>query len=354
MTSRDDNQLSLPYYEQDQMFVDLSQEIMHPHKVPDSSSQHQHKHVNNQSNLFDPVPIDPSACRTVNQLSVSEIWEQSFQEERRVLEEFTDLFFEMRGDKIKKEIDNEMSQETASNATSSFYSCSHSLNMAREVDSSPSNFQRLQETATDQMNFHRVPTPNPHPTDTIYRAGMQEDDSTASQSACNPNSKSDLPINQDRWEDRFNELKYFVQINGHCHVPTHLESNPSLARWCKRQRYQYKLKRSGGHSTLTDEREQKLNEVNFVWDVHSSSWEERFMELVDFKMKYGHTNVPRSRGKLGSWVKSQRRQYSLYIRKEKSHLTPDRVAKMNSLGFEWVGSKNPFPRDEYNYMDGSA
>jgi hypothetical protein len=145
----------------------------------------------------------------------------------------------------------------------------------------------------------------------------------------------------DRWNERYKELCHFVRKNGHCHVPIKLEENPLLSKWAKRQRYQYKLKKCRKHSTLTDDREDRLGKLGFVWDVHISTWDDRYQELCEFRRNHGHCNVHRSfneNPKLGSWVKCQRRQHSLFRNGKKSSVTPERISKLDALDFEWVGS----------------
>ncbi len=85
---------------------------------------------------------------------------------------------------------------------------------------------------------------------------------TAYQSAC--------------WHEKLLELLQFRQGCGHICVPSHNSPhNASLYQWVKRQRYQYKLKKAGQYSTLTDERESALEQLGFVWDPHSAFLEER-------------------------------------------------------------------------------
>jgi hypothetical protein len=116
----------------------------------------------------------------------------------------------------------------------------------------------------------------------------------------------------------------------------------SLAHWVKRQRYQYKLKygsnnaNNSNNSTLTAEREAALRALDFVWDSHAASWEERYQELIQFKQEHGHANVPKhfpSNPKLSIWVKCQRRQYKLLLQKKKSNMTLDRFQKLQLIGF---------------------
>ena len=74
----------------------------------------------------------------------------------------------------------------------------------------------------------------------------------------------------------------------------------------KRQRYQYRAKQANRHSTLTDDRQELLERLGFVWDSHALGWEERWNELREFKQKYGHCRVPKNYSanqQLAIWVK---------------------------------------------------
>ncbi len=109
----------------------------------------------------------------------------------------------------------------------------------------------------------------------------------------------------EHWIERFADLIQFRQEYGHCFVPHNFRANPALAKWVKRQRYQYKLKHEKKHSTLTDEREACLQSMGFVWDSHRAIWEERYRMLWHFRETRGHSNVPsnyHNKG-LAIWVK---------------------------------------------------
>eukprot|EP00934_Nitzschia_sp_Nitz4_P002021 Nitzschia sp. Nitz4//scaffold369_size34440//7903//8907//NITZ4_007839-RA/size34440-processed-gene-0.23-mRNA-1//-1//CDS//3329549356//2021//frame0 len=140
----------------------------------------------------------------------------------------------------------------------------------------------------------------------------------------------------DQWNLRFDELLQFRKRHHHCCVPLQWPENPSLAHWIKRQRYQYRLKMEGRHSSMTQEREDALNRVGFVWDSHAVAWEERWNELRSFKEIYGHPNVPKKypeNPQLAVWVKCQRRQYKLFCQKGPSNMTEGRIEKLKSIGF---------------------
>jgi hypothetical protein len=131
----------------------------------------------------------------------------------------------------------------------------------------------------------------------------------------------------------------FKQQKGHCCVPNTFEKNPALARWVKRQRYQYKLKIEGKESTMTDERVVVLDEHGFIWNSHSAAWQERFNELAEYKELHENCNVPSnysSNPQLVTWTKCQRRQYKLYSEGKADTTTPERIAELERIGFEWV------------------
>jgi hypothetical protein len=111
---------------------------------------------------------------------------------------------------------------------------------------------------------------------------------------------------------------------------------PPLAQWVKRQRYQFKLKLQGKHSTMTDSRLKALNDQGMIWDPQAAFWEERLSELHEFRDRYGHCNVPtNTTDKLCIWVKCQRRQYKIYRTQgpAKSNITPERISKLKAAGF---------------------
>ena len=61
------------------------------------------------------------------------------------------------------------------------------------------------------------------------------------------------------------------------------------------------------------------------------SWDRRFGELQAFKTKHGHCNVPQRHPyqTLGHWASGQR------TRRRAGRLSPDRVARLNAIGFVW-------------------
>jgi hypothetical protein len=150
------------------------------------------------------------------------------------------------------------------------------------------------------------------------------------------------PLKPEKWDDRFQELLKFKEEFGHCLVPHIWARDKVLARWVKRQRYQFKLKGHGQRSTLTEKRRQALENVGFVWSSHHAIWDEKLKELKEFIRHHGHANVPSKypqNRQLSIWVRSQRRQYKLlgeYAQgKHRSHMTKVRYHQLRDLGFDF-------------------
>ncbi|KAL3933401.1 MAG: hypothetical protein SGBAC_010414 [Bacillariaceae sp.] len=140
----------------------------------------------------------------------------------------------------------------------------------------------------------------------------------------------------DQWDQRYQDLLKFKEKQGHCHVQHTYQENPALARWAKRQRYQYKRKLEQKQSSMSEARQHKLDEAGFIWDLQTMVWQERYAELVDYKREYGDCNVPcrfEENPPLGMWVKCQRRQYKLHLSNQVSRLTPKRFQLLTDLGF---------------------
>mmetsp|Transcript_23009 Transcript_23009/g.47800 ORF Transcript_23009/g.47800 Transcript_23009/m.47800 type:complete len:321 (+) Transcript_23009:156-1118(+) len=64
---------------------------------------------------------------------------------------------------------------------------------------------------------------------------------------------------EDLWEFRFDQLKEFKAVNGHCNVPYRYSIDPTLGRWVQNQR-EFRKKR-----TLRKDRVERLEELGFQW-----------------------------------------------------------------------------------------
>jgi hypothetical protein len=96
-----------------------------------------------------------------------------------------------------------------------------------------------------------------------------------------------------------------------------------LGRWVGIQRSE--------QENLSTERQQRLDDIGFVWDPLTQTWEDGFRKLLQFRGIEGHCRVPigfKLDGfSLGVWVSNQRRA------KDKS--SAERKQRLDDIGFIW-------------------
>ena len=131
------------------------------------------------------------------------------------------------------------------------------------------------------------------------------------------------PITE-QWEQNFAALQKFHKREGHCRVPQcHQEGSLKLGSWVTRQRAE--------KTRLTPDQLKRLNALDFSWDPIAEQWEQGFAALQKFHKREGHCRAAalyeEDGLKLGLWVRNQRAR--------KSRLTPNKLKRLNSLGFIW-------------------
>jgi hypothetical protein len=145
------------------------------------------------------------------------------------------------------------------------------------------------------------------------------------------------------WEERLSELADYRKIHGHCNVPQRCSENAKLGKWVANQRSRYILHLKGKTTPITLHRIEALESLGFEWGSRGANcpWEDRLSELADYRKVHGHCNVPQKcseNAKLGTWVATQRQQYSLHRKGETSRITLPRIQALERLGFEWKPS----------------
>ena len=124
------------------------------------------------------------------------------------------------------------------------------------------------------------------------------------------NKPKAVSLHDIKWLARWNELKDFKALNGHCDVPF---ANNGLSSWMSKQRQRCEK----------IDRIELLDSIGFEWGVlaelgvrnqddndktvHDIKWLARWNELNDFKALNGHCNVPFAKTGLGFWLYKQRR-----------------------------------------------
>lgn len=89
-------------------------------------------------------------------------------------------------------------------------------------------------------------------------------------------------------------------------------------------------------SVLTPERTKALEAIGFVWENREEkavkkTWNERFQELLDYKAKHGHCDVP------GAWWENP--QLAQWVEKMRwiggsGGLKEEQVVKLDEIGFQ--------------------
>ncbi|GFH60152.1 hypothetical protein CTEN210_16628 [Chaetoceros tenuissimus] len=144
------------------------------------------------------------------------------------------------------------------------------------------------------------------------------------------------------WDARFRELKAFSSKHGHCNVPTDSAEYTDLSRFVAAQRHQYKLRQSFQKGSLTDERFEALQSINFTFETNYRyadrqdlrDWEKEFLELQRYYNERGTSVVPASHPSY-SWSELQRNEYKKWQQKKNSLITKERIKLLNSIGFLW-------------------
>lgn len=137
------------------------------------------------------------------------------------------------------------------------------------------------------------------------------------------------------WMDRYRQLVAFQKRNGHVEVSK--RENKELNQWMRNQRSYYHK------GILRQDREQLLNEIEFVWRAKKekvevperSSWMGHYERLVAFQQRNGHLEVSVAHDrKLKTWINMQR-----YCKKNNT-LNKDQQKLLDKIGFLWAAEKS--------------
>ena len=142
----------------------------------------------------------------------------------------------------------------------------------------------------------------------------------------------------------FDLLCRYKKEHGNCLVPKSFTMDGfNLAGWVNLQRQDYRRRREGLASPMTEQRIEQLEQIGFDWAPFETSWNSHFCLLERFQQEHGHCNVPKIHiaegGNLGEWVSSQRKAYPKFLEGSPSSLTQERVDMLNKLGFVWYPSE---------------
>lgn len=128
---------------------------------------------------------------------------------------------------------------------------------------------------------------------------------------------------------------------GHVKVPLKYAEN-KLGSWLKTQITQYRNAKEGRQPCLSEERIRLLEEIGVSWGEKriTTPWEARFEDLLQYKERFGHANVPwqwKENIPLAQWVNSQRKKYKELLDGKRNNLTEEQIAKLNDIGESYFG-----------------
>lgn len=143
-----------------------------------------------------------------------------------------------------------------------------------------------------------------------------------------------------KWNQRFEQLSAFYKT--HSHLEPH--EPKALVTWIRNQRSQYRYMHQEDKQHLcflTAERIQKLDSLGFCWNPQEAKWNRMFAQLVEYKERFGHCNVPskwKENIKLSQWVSQQRFKYKARQQGRKKigdTIKTEQIERLNSIGFCW-------------------
>lgn len=112
-----------------------------------------------------------------------------------------------------------------------------------------------------------------------------------------------------RWIIMFRKLKHYRSHHGNCLVPKDYLADSRLGKWVQTQRYEYSLyRRNDPRSSISMERIDKLNSIQFTWNASDARWMIRYNELQQFVLHHGGLIPPfNPYSRLRSWLSYQSR-----------------------------------------------
>ena len=145
-----------------------------------------------------------------------------------------------------------------------------------------------------------------------------------------------------KWNAMYDLLCQYRAAKGDCLVPGR---HPKLGPWVQVQRAQYRLHREGKPSTLTQDKVDRLQALDFTWQIapnRDEAWNDMYAQLVAYaQANGGRTNVPshsKDHPKLGSWCKRQRKTYRDLRDGKSNTMKPEWVDRLREIGFDLDGS----------------
>jgi len=119
-----------------------------------------------------------------------------------------------------------------------------------------------------------------------------------------------------------------------------------LGQWCSHRSHAYKKIQKGkkANYNLSQDKIERLEEIGFQWQGvdYDGAFEKRCLELIAFKEKFGHCNVPQryaGNPSLGKWCQNVRTAHNKIQKGKKANynLSRCRIERLEEIGFQWQG-----------------
>eukprot|EP00581_Thalassiosira_minuscula_P007726 CAMPEP_0183710168 /NCGR_PEP_ID=MMETSP0737-20130205/5983_1 /TAXON_ID=385413 /ORGANISM="Thalassiosira miniscula, Strain CCMP1093" /LENGTH=955 /DNA_ID=CAMNT_0025938391 /DNA_START=167 /DNA_END=3034 /DNA_ORIENTATION=+ len=153
------------------------------------------------------------------------------------------------------------------------------------------------------------------------------------------------------WTKQYKSLQKFHKKHNHCYVARGSIDDEVLANWIHVQRKHKRNHDKGKKTPLTEERIKLLDDIGLDWTpatsggmnkvvqaVRDKEWDETFQKLVAFKKKRGHCHPKKTVPHLGAWASRMRSLYKQNAAGKTTTLTDEKIAKLQSIGFEFATS----------------
>ena len=113
------------------------------------------------------------------------------------------------------------------------------------------------------------------------------------------------------------------------------KTHDSLGRWVGQQREQYKKWRDGDPASISPERIEMLEKIDFVWNAQDARWRERLEELREHVNVNGNGCAPprKTHNTLARWLNRQLEAYEKMKNGEKVTMNEERAEQLRKLGF---------------------
>lgn len=140
---------------------------------------------------------------------------------------------------------------------------------------------------------------------------------------------------KDSWEIHYKEVKEYYNHNGNSNIPARFKAIDGfgIGTWCVNQRVNF------NKGLLSDSEIKKLQKLNFDFDPDKTLFERDFQELLKFKDKHRHVDVPTMDNRLGRRVNRYRTHY------RQGKLSKEKIESLINIGFQFVLKEN-FSWDE--------